>query len=324
LKFRIFFHLDCKPSDGARNEKGIIMKIVTSKPILNEKNQIISNIANFWDKTSEGWNTIWGQHIHHGFYENEDKSQNTLDQSHSKISNVSAQEILIDKLVNLLAISPGALILDVGSGMGGSACYLAKNYQAKIVGITISETQVAIARTKANEQFKINHELMPKFMLEDAHHLKSFEDNSFDIVWSLESAEQFYHKELFIKEAKRVLKPGGQLLIATWCSSQEFFEGKEANDYVKLCQTFYLPYCPSIVYYSKILKEQFRAVNSNDWSIYVKESWSKGLLELKKYSFWQLLKIGGLTGYRFIKNLQLMNKAFMNGQFLYGVFVATK
>ena len=47
-----------------------------------------------------------------------------------------------------------------------------------------------------------------------------FEDRSFDFVWSLESGEHMPDKAKFLQECYRVLKPGGKLMLATWCHRQ--------------------------------------------------------------------------------------------------------
>lgn len=169
------------------------MKIETNKAVLS-KTDIINKITEFWDALSYGWQEIWGNHIHHGFYDN----LNTKD-------SLLAQEKLIEKLCQLLHIKQGSKIIDVGCGLGGSSIFLAKRYQAQITGITLSLEQIKLAKKM------VPSELNPlvQFKQEDAHSMTSFLDESFDIVWSLESCEQFYDKTMFIKEAYRILKPGG-------------------------------------------------------------------------------------------------------------------
>jgi len=44
-----------------------------------------------------------------------------------------------------------------------------------------------------------------------------FADASFDLVWSLESGEHMPDKVKFLQECYRVLKPGGTLIMVTWC-----------------------------------------------------------------------------------------------------------
>lgn len=48
-----------------------------------------------------------------------------------------------------------------------------------------------------------------------------FPDNSFDLVWACESGEHMPDKKAYVDEMMRVLKPGGTLVIATWCQREE-------------------------------------------------------------------------------------------------------
>ncbi len=286
------------------------MLIKTDRPIMLHRKKITQKIANFWDQISEGWQMIWGPHIHHGYY---DDSQ--------FITPIKAQEKLIEKLANIVAIKSHDKILDVGCGMGGSSCYLAKKHQAIMTGITLSQKQVALATQQAQAEGLHNI----TFKIEDALSLKSLEDNSFDIVWSLESCEQFFDKGLFFNQAYRVLKPGGKLMLATWCSSCDEYEGKFAQEYQKLCLAFDLPYMPTIEYYRKLFTTQnFLLDFSEDWSKFVKKSWDIGVSLLNAYSFLQLIKMGGWRGFRFAKQVKLMQMAFHQNRVKYGIFVACK
>lgn len=317
-----------------------IMMIYTNKAIMNNPNCIVDQIAEVWDKISLGWRAVWGPHIHHGFYE-------TTESAFSEcISPLAAQEKLLDKICSLLSIKEKSKILDVGCGMGGTALYLAKKYHSEVIGITLSRAQLKIAKQEIEDEIKKglkndtrrssgaletsnaseSTELsnLLSFKIADAHKLNDFSDNYFDIVWSLESCEQFYDKEQFINEALRVLKPGGKLMIATWCASGEYYIGDMAKNYIKLCKAFQLPYMPSINHYQKILESRTKLTAVYDWSSYVKQSWDIGIDQLKKFSWFKLFRMGGLTGIHFVRNLKLMRNAFTSGQLRYAVFVAEK
>lgn len=56
-----------------------------------------------------------------------------------------------------------------------------------------------------------------------------FEDDTFDLVWACESAEHMPDKKRYIDEMVRVLKPGGTLVLATWCQRDET-PGTEFSD----------------------------------------------------------------------------------------------
>jgi tocopherol O-methyltransferase len=277
---------------------------------MQDREEITRVITDFWNQTSDGWRTIWGPHIHHGFYAD-----------NSSLTPLEAQELLINKLATSLEIAPQDKILDAGCGMGGSSIYLAKNYAAHVTGITISQKQASIAIQDAAYHRVSN----VSFLIEDALRLNSFKDNSLDIIWSLESCEQFYDKSLFIQQAYRVLKPAGKLMLATWCSDKEEYEGHHAKQYKKLCLAFDLPCMPTIEYYNTLLcSHAFRISQSHDWSKEVMKSWDVGLSLANAYSVIQLIRMGGWRGYRFIKQARLMREAFRLGRVRYGVFIAAK
>jgi tocopherol O-methyltransferase len=285
------------------------MRVNTSVSIMDKPNRIIHKIAKFWNEISFGWKTIWGPHIHHGFYE-----------THENITPLLAQEKLIVKLASLLDLKPGQKLLDVGCGMGGSSIYLAKHYQVAVSGITLSTVQLDIANKEAQNY----PELKLQFAIDDAHSLNGFADNTFDIVWALESCEQFYDKQLFIKQANRVLKPAGKLMLATWCSDQEIYENNQAKDYLKICKHFDLPYMPTLEHYRTLLNNQFTIETELDWSAYIKKSWDLGMEALKQYSIFQLLQLGGIKGIQFVSKIKLIRLAFDTGRMRYGVFIAVK
>lgn len=59
-----------------------------------------------------------------------------------------AQEHKLKLICEKLKLKPGQTLLDVGCGWGGLAFYAAKNYGAKVVGITLSKAQKEIAHKR--------------------------------------------------------------------------------------------------------------------------------------------------------------------------------
>jgi tocopherol O-methyltransferase len=283
--------------------------VTTDRPLVHNQKKITKEIGEFWNHATEAFQTIWGPHIHHGYFETHTESP------------LEAQEKLIEKLLELLKADPQGEVLDVGSGMGGSSYFLTKRFPVHVTGITLSQKQVEMASAIKMR----NQKGRAEFKIEDAQSLTSVSDNSVDLVWSLESCEQFFDKQKFISQAFRVLKPGGKIILATWCSSAEAFEGKLAADYIKLCKSLQLPYMPTIEHYETLLKsEKFIVDESQDWSSHVQKSWSIGLSNMRKYSLYQIFKMSGWRGLMFIKPARLMQKSFLRGQLRYGVFLAHK
>lgn len=62
-----------------------------------------------------------------------------------------AQTAKLAHIAAKLALQPGQKVLDIGCGWGGMAIYLAKNCGVSVKGITLSEEQLALARTRAAE-----------------------------------------------------------------------------------------------------------------------------------------------------------------------------
>lgn len=99
-------------------------------------------------------------------------------------------------------------ILDAGCGLGGSSLWLAAHGN-QVTGISISEKQVAYANNVAKKR-----KLSDSAQFEVANFCQTpYPDDSFDVVWALESVCYALDKSLFLKEAYRVLRKGGQLIM---------------------------------------------------------------------------------------------------------------
>lgn len=57
-----------------------------------------------------------------------------------------AQENKLRVIAETLKLEPGMLVLDIGCGWGGLACYLAKHHVVHVTGITVSNEQLKGAR----------------------------------------------------------------------------------------------------------------------------------------------------------------------------------
>ena len=103
---------------------------------------------------------------------------------------------------------PGLTVLDIGCGWGGMALTLARDYGAQVTGITLSEEQLAAARTRAHEA-GLSHRV--KFELLDYRAVAQ----TFDRIVSV---GMFEHVGLpnyatFFATIKRCLKPDGVALL---------------------------------------------------------------------------------------------------------------
>ncbi len=290
-----------------------MIKVSTSESVFTDHSKLMKTIVGFWDNLSEPIDNLRGHHLHHGYFE-----ENT------NPSILEAQELLLSKLASLAEIRNGEQILDAGCGLGSTGIFLAQQYNAWVSGVTISAKQVAMAREKAVRSGVIGVD----FKVEDALSLKSFKDETFDVVWCLDSCSQFLDKSLFFRQAYRVLKPGGKLMLAAWCSSQDEYTDDDAREYIKLCKSFNIPYLPSISFYPKLIEDAgFIVSKTEDWSNKVVKTWTMSHQILSVSLIQRLLVLllrGGLEFFRLFENQKLMQKAYQENRMRYGVFLALK
>lgn len=100
-------------------------------------------------------------------------------------------------------------ILEVGCGEGKLCRHLASIKSNTVIGIDISQKAVKDANKLANAN-KLNN---CHFKICDAKNMHLFQNNQFDLIISYNSLEHFDNPMKVLEEMKRILKPGGNLVI---------------------------------------------------------------------------------------------------------------
>jgi len=93
---------------------------------------------------------------------------------------------------------------------GGSSCWLGEHAGAQVVGITLSQRQVQRAKRVAAARSLTD---CVSFLQAD-YTCTQFSTGGFDVVWALESHCHTPHKAAFYREAARLLRPSGRLVLA--------------------------------------------------------------------------------------------------------------
>jgi tocopherol O-methyltransferase len=269
-------------------------------PRSNDKRKIIEH----YDIVSPYYRSLWGEHLHHGYWILGDESKE------------KAQLQLIEHLAQLANVKPSSDILDIGCGFGGSSLFLAKHYNATVTGITISSVQVEMAIQAATRE-----ELDAKFLLMDAEAMNF--QKQFDVLWSIESISHYQKRQGFFASAAKLLKPGGSFAITDWfkkgdltrAETRKFIDPIEKGMFVEL----------------QIMDDYEQFLISNGLQIMHREvlnkncakTWDLSLDIIKNKSFWVLAAKYGTHYVSFLKAFEAMRAGFASGNFVYGLFVAS-
>lgn len=154
----------------------------------------------------------------------------------------------LDDLILRLGIGADSYVLDVGSGVGGPALYIASRTGCRIAGVDVSDVGVEMSRKLAK---KSGLEGKTGFHLCDA--MKTpFTDNTFDLAISLNVMNVFKDKVGLFREVLRVLKEGG-----TWAFLSGTFEMPDDSEVArKMSRGYLIPqYYDSMSGYRRMLRE---------------------------------------------------------------------
>ncbi len=165
--------------------------------------EVQKKIIDYYDQCFDHYRFFWDLDrslaMHAGYW---DASTKNLNEALRRENEILAQ---------MAGISSGDHVLDAGCGVGGSSIFLANTFGCKVTGITLSAKQAEVARKKSFKFCK--KENVPEFLVMD-YTQTAFLDQSFDVVWAVESVCHAEKKEDFLKEAYRILRPGGRLIVA--------------------------------------------------------------------------------------------------------------
>jgi SAM-dependent methyltransferase len=109
-----------------------------------------------------------------------------------------------------LGLGPSAEVLEVGSGSGGPAVYLAAARDCRVTGVDINEHGVRNARALAASRSLGDR---VRFEAVDASRALPFADASFDAVISNDAMCHIANRVAVLREWHRVLRPGGRALF---------------------------------------------------------------------------------------------------------------
>lgn len=267
----------------------------------------IDAVRDHYDRISVFYRALWGDHIHHGYWEHDESPE-------------EAQVKLIEKLAGHARIPRGARVLDVGCGVGGSSLWLARHLDCTVTGVTISPVQAMMAAEQARREGLADR---VSFEVSDASQLNATPE-SFDVVWVIECSEHLADKRSFISSCAQALKPGGVLALCAWLVSEQTSD-EDAQLVARVCEGMLCPSLASLEDYSEWMRASgFEEIEARDITRNVARTWTRCATLLHRSEIKTLVRVSDERTRRFAAAFEAIDEAYTTGAMAYGLFTARK
>lgn len=230
---------------------------------------VVAQTKDYYDGPADQiYRHIWGENIHIGYFESDEESLRDA----MKRSN--------ERMAEGVDLGTGDTVLDVGSGYGALARFLAQRYGCEVVASNISERELEWGRELTAEQG-----LGDKVRFEWADfHALPFGKDAFDYYWSQEAFLHAVDKSTVLTEAQRVLRPGGAIVFTDLLVR----DGTPAADRERIYERVKSPdMWDTGAYLNALEKAGFTIDTHENWSEHVAPTyaWVRDQLELRREWF---------------------------------------
>ncbi len=271
----------------------------------------VDRVRKHYDRLSFLYRMFWGEHLHHGYWNGGETAGR-------------AQIQLMEQLAQRAEITQGANVLDIGCGVGGSALWLADQYECNVTGMTISPVQARMATAAARKAKARGLRGTAAFEVKDANRWQP-EPAGFDVVWIMESSEHFPDKKLFFARCAAALKPGGTLAVCAWLRRDGPMPPGEQKLVGTIAEAMMSASLDSLSSYRDWMRDAGLAVvAAEDITSHVEPTWAHcariGRNPFVKF----LVRFTDGPTRRFVQAFPLMQEAYASGAMAFGLFVAKK
>jgi len=212
-----------------------------------------SEVAAHYDELDPFYRDVWGDHVHHGLWLS------------GRESHAEAALQLVRRVAERGRIARGARVCDIGCGYGATARMLAAEYGAEVTGITISPAQF---------QYAAGLEAPGVTMILGDWLRNPLEDAGFDVAIAIESSEHMPDRARFFREASRVLRPGGRLVVCSWLANSQASAMQRAHLLEPACREARMSRLGSFPDYRRLFESAgFSLEHEEDVSRQVKRTW---------------------------------------------------
>ncbi|MDY6942073.1 MAG: methyltransferase domain-containing protein [Pseudomonadota bacterium] len=143
------------------------------------------------------WGTFRNFALHYGYHDQQHKTH------HAAVLNMNRE------VARRAGVQTGDKVLDAGCGIGGTSIWMAQNCGTQMTAINISDYQVDRGERLVKKLGLENQVRFVRRSFTDT----GLPDESFDAIFGMESISYAEDKRDFLREAYRLLKPGGRLVV---------------------------------------------------------------------------------------------------------------
>lgn len=176
------------------------------------KTRAAQAVKAYYRRTAWDFRLVWSRSdLHFGLYDGGIRTHRSALRNTNRL------------LADLAGVGAGSRVLDAGCGVGGTSLWLAGERGASVTGVTLVPEQAELARRRARRH-GLQH--LARFLEADFTDT-GLAPGSFDAVVATESLCHAPDKSAFYREAARLLRPGGRLVMAEYMRAADVADASD-------------------------------------------------------------------------------------------------
>ncbi len=213
--------------------------------------------------TADLYYALWGEFFHFAVFENGDDLRD-FD---------AAMERTHERYFKAIEGASTERILELSSGGGAFSAWMAQRTQGEVVGVDISDAQLAHARRRLRSGKNPNL----RFVEYDVMQIAELNEPAFDAAVYLDAACYLPDKRAALKGIAATLKPGAKMLLVDWCRSERATRLQKEMLLEPFYRYWHIPEMETVSGYERAFQAaDFDLIEFDDLTLRVAPNWERG------------------------------------------------